>query len=163
MKNHSRDHRYFTALCRRALAIALIGTLCACGGPANETGPEEEVRAWLAQGVAAAENKERRALVAMISPAYADARGNDRDRIDNIIRAYFFRMNSVELLPAVEEITIIGETAAKLLVTVGMAGGHDGVFGFSADAYRFSLELEKSGSDWQLISARWGQLGEELR
>lgn len=163
MNNHCRDYRYSATLCRSALVVVLFSVLYACGGPAGETGPEEEIRAWLKQGVAAAENKERRALVAMISPAYADARGNDRDRIDNILRAYFFRMNSVELLPAVEEINIIGDTAAELLVTVGMAGGHDGVFGFSADAYRFSLELEKPGSDWKLISARWGQLGEDLR
>ena len=163
MKNHYSDHQYFAALCRRALAVALLGALYACSGPADDVGPEEEIRAWLKQGVAAAENKERRELVAMISPGYADARGNDRDRIDNIIRAYFFRMNSVELLPAVEEINIIGDSAAELLVTVGMAGGHDGVFGFSADAYRFSLELEKSGPNWKLISARWGQLGDDLR
>ena len=143
------------------LASAAILFVCACGKAT--TGPEEQLRDWVSRGVTAAENGERRVLVGMISPAYADARGNDRDRIENIFRAYFLRMDNIELLPAIEEITVIGDSAAELLITVGMAGTHDGVLGFSADAYRFSLELENDGADWQLISARWGELGEELR
>lgn len=143
------------------LAGVVIMLLSACGGPS--TGPEEQLREWVSRGVMAAENGERRALVGMISPAYADARGNDRDRIENIFRVYFLRMNTIELLTAIEEINVIGDSAAEMLLTVGMAGTHDGTLGFSADAYRFSLELEKDGDDWALISARWGELGEELR
>lgn len=143
------------------LASVVIMLLCACGGPS--TGPEEALRDWVSRAVTAAENGERRVLAGMISPAYADARGNDRDRLEKIFRAYFLRMNNIELLPAIEEITVIGNSAAELLITVGMAGTHDGVLGFSADAYRFSLELENDGDDWALISARWGELGGELR
>ena len=68
-----------------------------------------------------------------------------------------------QLLPKIEEVTVYDETAGKILVTVAMAGTNDGVLGFSADAYRFALELEKDSDDWQLISARWGELGDELR
>jgi len=143
------------------LAGVMITLLCACAKPSGD--PEEQLRDWVSRGVTAAENGERRVLVGMISPAYADARGNDRDRIENIFRAYFLRMNNIELLPAIEEITVIGDSAAEMLITVGMAGTHDGALGFSADAYRFSLELENDGDDWQLIAARWGELGEELR
>jgi hypothetical protein len=143
------------------LAGALFALLCACGGPG--TGPEAELRDWVERGVAAAEGKKRRELVGMISPAYADARGYDRDHVENILRAYFLRMNTVELLTSIDEISVIDDTAAELLITAGMAGTHDGVVGFSADAYQFALELEKDGSDWELISARWGQLGKELR
>lgn len=143
------------------LAGVVVMLLSACGKPL--TGPEEQLRDWLSRGVTAAENGERRVLVGMISPAYADARGNDRDRIENIFRVYFMRMNTIELLTAIEEINVIGDSAAEMLLTVGMAGTHDGVLGFSADAYRFSLELENDGDDWALISARWGELGEELR
>jgi len=143
------------------LAGASIAVLCACSGPA--TAPEEELQAWIERGVAAAEAKERRVLADMISPAYADARGNDRDRIGRLLQAYFLRMDSIELLTSIQEIDVIADSAAELLVTVGMAGTHDGVFGFSADAYQFLLEVEKDGSDWALISARWGQIGGELR
>ncbi len=140
-------------------AVAVLAS--ACGGP--DTPAEEQVRAWVSRGVEAAEAKQRRALVDMISPAYADARGNERDDIESMLRFYFFRMNTVELMTSIETISVIGDSAAEVLVTVGMAGTHDGALGFSAEAYRFSLELEAAGGDWQLISARWGEVGKELR
>ena len=137
-------------------------TRCAsCGGPS--VGPEGEIQGWIDRGVAAAESKERRALLDMISPAYADARGYNRARIGDMLRAYFLRMNTIELITTVNEISVMGDTAAEVLLTVGMAGTKDSLLGFSADAYQFSLELEKSAGDWLLISARWGQIGKELR
>lgn len=140
--------------------IAVLAMLVACGEPPTE--PEEELRAWVEAGVNAAENKERRDLVGMISESYVDAHGNDRGGIEDMFRFYFLRQNKIGLLTKIEEITIYGDTAAKLIMTVGMAGTNDGVLGFSADAYRFELELEKGGDDWQLISARWGELGHEI-
>jgi hypothetical protein len=139
----------------------VLMALAACSEPPSE--PEEELRAFVAAGIEAAENKERRDLVDRISASYVDARGNKRDDIENLLRVYFLRQNKIGLLPNIEEITVYGDTAAKVVMTVGMAGTNDGVFGFSADAYRFELELEKDGADWQLIAARWGELGEELR
>jgi hypothetical protein len=135
--------------------------LVACGQPASA--PEEELRAWVAEGMEAAKNKERRQLVDMISASYADARGNERGDIENLLRVYFFRMSNIQLLSTIEEITVYDDTAAKILMTIGMAGTHDGVLGFSADAYRFELELEKDSDEWQLIAARWGELGDELQ
>ena len=58
---------------------------------------------------------------------------------------------------------VIGGTAAEVSITVGMAGTNDSALGISADAYRFELELEFDGDDWLLISARWGELGDQLR
>jgi hypothetical protein len=142
-----------------ASATALL--LGACGDPPNA--PEEELRAWVAAGIEAAENEKRRLLVDMISPSYADGRGYQRDDIDKLLRAYFFRQDRISLLPHIEEVTVYDATAAELVMTVGMAGTNDGVLGFSADAYRFAFELEKQADEWQLISARWGELGHELQ
>lgn len=148
-------------LANRGLTVlAACAWLAACG---EATPPEEALRAWVARGAELAEQKDRRALVAMISPAYADARDNDRDDIENLFRVYFLRQHKVALLTRIEELRVIGETAAQLMLTVGMAGTNDGVLGFSADAYRFDMEFERDGDDWLLISARWGELGEELR
>jgi hypothetical protein len=142
------------------------GMLCwvlasACGGPA--AGPEEQLQLWVRQGQVAVEAKERRELVGMISPAYNDSRGNDIGDIENLLRAYFFRQHSIKLVTSIEEIRLYGDSAAEIELTVGMAGTNEGVFGFSADAYRFRLELENKDDDWQLISARWGEHGEDLR
>lgn len=145
---------------KRAWVFALL-LITACGGPASP--PEEQIRAWLASGQAAAEAKDRSALVDMISPGYSDSRGYDRDDIENVLRAYFFRQQSVRLITKIDEIRVFGDSAAEVEMTVGMAGTNDGVLGFSADAYAFELELELDGDDWQLIAARWGELGRELK
>ena len=140
--------------------LVLMLAISACGGP--DTDAEEALRAWVNAGQAAAEAKERRKLMSMISPAYSDARGNDRDAVENRFRLYFFRQNTVKLLVSIDDIRVFGDTAAEIDLTAGLTGTNDGALGFSASAYRFKLELERIDNDWQLISARWGRLGEEL-
>ena len=145
-------------LCTVVVALA---ALAACGEPASE--PEAELRARVATGIESAENKQRRDLMSLVSPAYADARGKEKSDIENMLRVYFLRQHSIALLPKINEITIYDDTAASVDLTVGLAGTNDGVLGFSADAYRFELELEKDGDEWELISARWGELGGEIK
>ena len=158
--------RAVTQYCRRAIvgfqatSLACLVVLGGCGGP--EAGPEEQLRQWVSAGRQAAETRDRGDLLDLISPAYVDTRGFDRDDIGDRLRVYFLRQQSIKLLTSVEEIRIYGDSAAEIDLTVGMAGKNDSVFGFSADAYRFQLELERDGDDWLLISARWGELGEEL-
>jgi hypothetical protein len=161
MKRAVTQYRRLVGFWSAVVSVACVAGLSACGGP--ETGPEEQLRQWVNRGEEAAEAKQRRELIDMISPAYTDTRGNDRGDVENILRVYFFRQNSITLLTKIEEIRVYGDSAAEVELTVGMAGQNDAVLGFSADAYRFQLELEREGDDWHLISARWGELGEELR
>jgi hypothetical protein len=135
--------------------------LAACSGPA--TPPEEELRQWVSSAKAAAEAKERRAMLDLISPDYVDGRNFKRDDIGDMLRVYFLRQNNITLLTSIDEIRLYGDSAAEIDMTVGMAGTNDSVFGFSADAYSFQLELENDGDDWLLIAARWGEVGQELR
>lgn len=135
--------------------------LVACGGPSE--GPEAAIRAWVAQGEERAADKDRRGLVDLISPTYTDARGNSRDDISDMFRIYFLRVNSVALVTKIDELNVYGDDAGEVVLTVGMAGTNDGAFGFSADAYQFEMELERQGGDWLLTSARWGELGGNLR
>ena len=141
------------------LALTVV-MLSACGEPASD--PETELREWVARGEVAAEEKDRGGLLGMISEDYVDGRGNERDDIDNILRAYFFRQQSIALLIGIDEITLYDDSAAQLLLSVGMAGTNGGALGFSADAYRFELELQKTDDEWLLIGARWGELGGDL-
>ncbi len=150
-----------TANTSRLLTLGLVCSwLAACGDP--PTPPEEAVRAWVAQGQQAVEEKDRRALVKMISPAYADSRGNSRDEIENLFRLYFLRQHNIALLTKIEAVRVFDDSAAEIELMVGMAGTNDGVLGFSADAYRFEMELERDGDDWLLISGRWGEVGGEI-
>jgi len=144
----------------KALSLVCLALQSGCGGP--EVGPEEQLRQWVSTGQQAAESRDRSDLLDLISPAYVDARGFDRDDIGDRLRVYFLRQRSIKLLTSIEEIQIFGDSAAEIELTVAMAGKNDSIFGFSADAYRFQLELERDGDDWLLISARWGELGGEL-
>ena len=63
----------------------------------------------------------------------------------------------------VDDIAVFDNTAAEVKLTVGMGATTDSPLGFNADAYEFALELENDGSDWLLVSGRWGEIGEELR
>ncbi len=148
-----------TRFATRSLPALMLLTLAACGG--DGTSPEDQVRAWLASMEEAAEAKDRGEVMAGISTRYADGRGNSREEIDKLLRVYFLRSNTVTLLTSIDDITVIGDSAATVDLTVGMAGTNDSALGISADAYRFELELEAEGDDWELISARWAPMGEQ--
>jgi len=145
---------------RLITVCVMCAALVACGGPPE--GPEESLRQWIAQAEAAAEDLDRRELLAMVSDAYADGRGNDRVAVDKILRFYFLRQKSVELVLKIDELNVIDETAAEVLVTAVGVGTTTRALGVNADAYQFSLELEKDDDEWMLIGARWGELGQEL-
>jgi hypothetical protein len=151
----------FTARRARFVAAGLVFLLAsACGGP--EEGPEEAIRAWAEAGHKAAEAKDRSSLLDMISPAYTDSRGNSREDIGNMLRFYFLRQDKVVLIAHLDELDVFGDSAAELVLQVGMAGSNDNALGFSADAYRFEMELVREGDDWLLIAARWGGLGNDV-
>ena len=145
---------------RLITVFVMCATLVACGGPPE--GPEKSLRQWIAQAEAAAEDLDRRELLAMVSDGYADGRGNDRVAVDKILRFYFLRQKSVELVLKIDELNVIDETAAEVLVTAVGVGTTTRALGVNADAYQFSLELEKDDDEWMLIGARWGELGQEL-
>lgn len=143
------------------LAILTAAVLVmACGSPAA---PDEAVRQWIADAEAAVEERDRGSLIDMIADGYIDARGNRRDDIDRLLRLYFLRSQETVLASKIDQLSMHDDSAATVMLTVGVAGTDATLFGFSADAYRFELELELSGSAWKLIGARWGALGEELR
>ena len=148
-----------------AVAATMFSTtaLCvvSCGGAVSD--PEAELRAWVAAAEEAAENKNRRALLDKISSNYADGRGNDRDGLGDMFRVYMLRQQSIAILTKIDSIEVMGDSAADVALTVGMAGTSNRAFGLNADAYRFELELEKDDGDWLLIGARWGEAGEQLR
>lgn len=144
---------------RSIITTMICAFLAACGAPS--AGPEEALRKWVAEAQMAAEDLDRRSLIAMISENYADSRGNDRDAIDKLLRLYFLTQKSVVLLMKIDEVAVSGETAANILLTVAGVGTTTRNLGLNADAYQFSLELEK-GDEWMLIGASWAELGQPL-
>lgn len=145
--------------CLRAQWLVLVlGVVAACSSE-PEGSAEEQLRAWLSTAEARAEAKQRRALLGMISPSYSDAKGNKINDVADRLRYWFFRSHGIELLTSVDEIRVFDGSAAEMDVTVAMAGTDDSTFGFSADAYRYSLELILQDGEWILISANWTEIG----
>ena len=146
----------------RPLLTALLATgMVSCGGAPEST--DQQLRVWVDRGHEAAEQKDRGALVEMISPTYSDARGNSRDDIENLFRFYFLRAKKVGLLVSVDDIEVFDDSAAQIMLTVAMGATTDSALGFNADAYEFELDLEKAGGEWLLVSGRWNDVGNELR
>jgi hypothetical protein len=148
--------------CVTALAVLLLAIGC---GPAAPT-PEQQLRQWVAAVESAAEGKARAPIMELVAKAYNDSRGNARDDVDKLLRLYFIRQSRIGLMTAIDRIELSGDQAARMTVTVGMSGAENRTLGINA--YRCELELEADGepqdySDWQLLSARWGELGAPLR
>lgn len=127
-------------------------------GCSASTPPEEAVRAWLEAAQTAVEQRDRGRLVEMIAEHYVDARGNDRDAVDQRLRLYFLRNRNILVASNIEKLEIVGKTAAQVVLTAGFAGARANAFGLQADAYRFELELVEEDGKWLLIGARWSEL-----
>jgi hypothetical protein len=132
--------------------------MAALAGCSSPSAPEAAVRAWLEAAETAVEERDRSRLIDMISGNYADSRGNDRAAVDQRLRLYFLRNREILIASSIEELTIIGGTAARVVLTAGMAGADADRLGFSADAYRFELELEQIDGEWLLIGAAWNEI-----
>ena len=145
----------------RLVLFTACAVLAGCSG-GDAPDPEAEIRTWINEMQEYAEAKERRSIIANISENYADWLGNGRNDVEDILRIYFLRQNSIALLTSIDEIRLLGDSAAEVSLTVGMAGTQDGGLGFSADAYDFELELERDDEEWRLISAKWGAVGSQL-
>ncbi|MBK7542418.1 MAG: hypothetical protein IPP10_12565 [Candidatus Competibacteraceae bacterium] len=139
------------------LELALVLLLVACSRPPS---PETEVRALIAAAVTAAEERNVRDLRALIAEDYADPRGLDRKAVENLIRLYVLRQQSIHLFTRVRHIEFPESERALASVVAAMAGkpvqDAGALVGLDADLYRFELELVRYGrNDWRVRSADW--------
>lgn len=137
---------------RTIFPAVLAALLVACAAPEP---PEQAVRAWLERAEAAAEARDRDALLELVSERYRDAEGNDRAAIDSRLRLYFLRHRHIAILSTIEEVAIAGGSAARVVLTATLAGTGQSVLEVGAEALRFELELELEDGDWRLIGASW--------
>lgn len=137
---------------RTIFPAVLAALLVACAAPEP---PEQAVRAWLERAEAAAEARDRDALLELVSERYRDAEGNDRAAIDRRLRLYFLRHRHIAILSTIEELAIAGGSAARVVLTATLAGTGQSVLEVGTEALRFELELELEDGDWRLIGASW--------
>jgi hypothetical protein len=136
-----------------ALALTLVG---GCG----VSDPEAELRALLAAAEEAAEARDVGFFGDLLSAAYRDSHGNDREQVLRTLRGYFIANQRVEIVSRVDEVTLQGGDAARVVLHAGLLGQRSGaaaLAGVDADLYRFELELAANDGEWQIIGARWSR------
>lgn len=135
-----------------SLAVALA--LAACAGE----DPEASLARVIESAEQAAEARDTGHFRDLIASSYADHRGNDRDRLIDVIRGYFFTNPRVDVVTRIEETELLGDDAARIVVLAGILGRREAggmLGGFDGRVYRVELELVMRGPDWQIIGARW--------
>ena len=135
-------------------AMACLVLTAACSPPS----PEDQIRAVVAAAEKGAEARDLSEVMALVSERYADAQGQDKAAVRDIVGGYFLINQSVHLLTRIEDVKFPSDTIATAQVTVGMLGQQDdaaGDWSLAADVYEFDLRFLKEDDDWQLQSARW--------
>jgi len=130
--------------------------LPACSGGANS--PEDQIRAFIASAVAAAEQRSSDDLAQMIHGSYLDQRGFNKKQVTGLLRAYFFQHKNIHLFSRIGEIEILGDNQATVKLHLAMAGSViadiDAISALRARIYSFELRLVKQ-DEWLLQHAIW--------
>jgi hypothetical protein len=140
---------------RPAPCLLLCLALAAC---AEESSPEDEVRAVVVAAEEAAEARDASALFELIAPDYQDARGNAAEEIRRHVRGYLVTHQSIRLLTRVDGIEILASDLARLRATVGMLGreaGAESSWDLAGDVYEFDVTLAREGGEWLVTRAEW--------
>jgi hypothetical protein len=146
-----------TAL-RMHLALPLLIALCACRS-ASES-PEDQIRALIAKGEKAAEEKDLGTLREIIHDGYSDKQGNKKPELIKLLAYHLLRHQSVHLLTRIRTIEFPEPKRSEATVFVGMAAGSlgsiDDLLKMRADLYRVEVSLlDESSGDWKVASAAW--------
>lgn len=136
-------------------ALLLCLGLAACG---REPGPEDQVRAVVAEAAEAAEARDASALFELVAPDYRDGRGNGAEDIERYLRGYLVMHQSIHLLTRVDEIEMLAPDLVRLRATVGMLGRESRAaasWDLAGDVYEFDVTLAREDGQWRVIRADW--------
>ena len=139
---------------RWPLVCFLVPILTACGA----ADPASELRDLIESTEMAAEERRTSHFRALLSESYTDARGNDRERMIDIVRGYFLTHQSLNVITRIESIELIGADVAEVSLVAGVLGQRAGASllgGLEGQLYDLELELVRDGGDWRIIGARW--------
>jgi hypothetical protein len=141
------------------LACVLLAVLLAgCG---NRATAEQQVRAVVASGEAAAEQRNLAAIMELVSSRYEDATGGSAVELSRNLRRYFIANPSVHLLVRIEGVEFPYKDMARVRLTIGSLGrqaaGRDTV-DLAADVQDVRLELQLERGEWKVTRAAWQPL-----
>lgn len=130
--------------------------LSACS---EKKSPEDQVRRFVAEAVAAAESREALAIRQLISEKYMDESRRDRRALTALAMGYFLRHKNIHLFTQISEIKFPVQGQASVKIYVAMAGspvtGSQALIDIRADLHLFDLMLIRDGDDWLLQKLHW--------
>lgn len=137
---------------RWALVSLLLAALLGCGAAPT---PEQEVRAVLDALEAAAEQGDASAFAALVSAAYSDPYGHDRERLRGFVAFHVVQSGrGREVIVRVRDISFTDETRAVVALAVGLAGGQ-GARRLSAEVYAVDMDVVREPDGWRVTFAQW--------
>jgi len=127
-------------------------------GCSDDGSPEEQIRRLIDSAVQAAEDRSLDGLGDLMHSDFIDQRGNNRQQLAKLLRAYFFRHKNIHLFTRIDSIELLSANQAGVSLHVAMAGtvisDVNALSSLSARIYRFELQLIKQ-DDWLLRHASW--------
>jgi hypothetical protein len=150
-----------------AAALLLAIGCCFIIACAPRSSPEQEVRAVIEAAEIAAEARDHRALVALVSRNFTDGHGGDFNELSQRLRAYLVAHPSVRLATRTERVEFPYADMAVALVTVGTLSrdstndateNASSLFELAANLHTVELELQREGDDWKVTRAEWDSL-----
>jgi len=134
-----------------ALAAGCVAGATACAAPES---PESQVRAALAQLEAASEAGDVAAFGELVSDAYQDALGHDKQQLRDFVRFQVLRSpGGREVLLRVRSVQLTSARTASVMLHAGLAGAGDGAL--RGDAYAIDLDLALEDDLWRVTWAQW--------
>jgi hypothetical protein len=139
------------------LAVAASALVVACAG---RDSPQARLDTFLAQAVAAAQERDTGDLMELVAEDYQDAQGRDKGQLRNYVRGLFLRFGSIHLDSRIVEIRQLEESNADIELSLGMAGPRgdaNPLWTLGARRYRVRLELVAEGPSgpFRLLRASW--------
>ncbi len=144
----------------RAPLLLLAALLAVNACHSEPDSPEAQIRAVIARGEKAVEEKDIAAVKELVSEQYRDANKLDRRTITALVLRQFMAHKSIHLLVKISSIEIAEPGHGHVLLFVAIAGrpipSPVELATVKADLYRFEFDLvEESPRDWKLTSASW--------
>jgi hypothetical protein len=146
----------------RLLLRVMAGTLLAAGvwlgGCAGEATPDAQVRAVIAAGEAAAEDRDLAGILEHVSPAFRDEQGRGADELEQYLRGYLVMHQSVRLLTRIESVEFPYRDYARVrlkLGTLGREASDAASLELAADVHDVALELKLEDQAWKVVRAEW--------
>ena len=94
----------------------------------------------------------------LVSPAYQDGRGGNRDDLKQYLRGYFVTHQAIHLLTRVDSVEFPYSDMAKVSLTLGTLGRETAgtsAFDLAADVHDVELELQFEDGEWRVTRASW--------